>query len=279
MFRAADHDFWIGRPVEEPGSRPLDFEFGGSLGAKLVEWPIGHTIKCLCFYHPDDSAELKARQERELLRLYDAARRIGRELLIEIIAGKHGPIDDDTVARVLARLYEIGIKPDWWKLEAQASAEAWAASPRRSTPTIRLCRGVMLLGLEAPEAELAYAFRVARTSRAVKRLRGRSNDLRRAGAVSGSPARFDDADGDCGDGGILRPLVRSVAGCGARRGAMIDEADLEAAVAAGLIADETRAKLIAFARGRAAAARPAVSRGSPRRRASTPSMRSITPAR
>ena len=75
LFRAADHDFWIGRPVEEPGSRPLDFEYGGSLGAKLVEWPVGHTIKCLCFYHPDDPAELKARQERELLRLYDAARR------------------------------------------------------------------------------------------------------------------------------------------------------------------------------------------------------------
>ena len=66
LFRAADHDFWIGRPVEEPGSRPLDFEFGGSLGAKLIEWPIGHTIKCLCFYHPDDPEEMKARQEREL---------------------------------------------------------------------------------------------------------------------------------------------------------------------------------------------------------------------
>ena len=56
LFRAADHNFWIGRPVEEPGSRPLDFEFGGSLGAKLIEWPIAHTIKCLCFYHPDDPA-------------------------------------------------------------------------------------------------------------------------------------------------------------------------------------------------------------------------------
>ena len=45
----------LDRPaVEKPGSRPLDFEDGGSLGAKLVEWPIAHTIKCLCFYHPDD---------------------------------------------------------------------------------------------------------------------------------------------------------------------------------------------------------------------------------
>ena len=90
LFRADELGFWIGRPVEAPGSRPLEFEFGGSLGAKLIEWPLSHTIKCLCFYRPDDSAEMKARQERELLRLYDAARRIGRELLIEIIAGKHG---------------------------------------------------------------------------------------------------------------------------------------------------------------------------------------------
>ena len=74
LFRAVDHDFWIGRPVEEPGSRPLEFESGGSLGAKLVEWPVAHTIKCLCFYHPDDPPEMKARQERELLRLHDAAR-------------------------------------------------------------------------------------------------------------------------------------------------------------------------------------------------------------
>jgi hypothetical protein len=55
-----------------PGSRPLDFEFGGSLAAKLIEWPIGHTVKCLCFYHPDDPAAMKAQQERELMRLYDA---------------------------------------------------------------------------------------------------------------------------------------------------------------------------------------------------------------
>ena len=33
---------------------------------------------------------MKARQERELLRLYDAARTLGRELLIEIIASKNG---------------------------------------------------------------------------------------------------------------------------------------------------------------------------------------------
>jgi 5-dehydro-2-deoxygluconokinase len=168
LFRAADHNFWIGRPVEQPGSRPLDFEFGGSLGAKLIEWPLAHTIKCLCFYHPDDSEEMKARQERELLRLYDAARTLGRELLIEIIASKHGLINDRTVAGVLARIYQIGIRPDWWKLEGQPSAAAWEAIADSIDAGDPLCRGIMLLGLDAPEQELAKSFGIARGRRHVK---------------------------------------------------------------------------------------------------------------
>jgi 5-dehydro-2-deoxygluconokinase len=168
LFRAADHNFWIGRPVEDPGSRPLDFEFGGSLAAKLIEWPLAHTIKCLCFYHPDDAADMKARQERELLRLYDAARTIGRELLIEIIASKNGPVDDHTVARVISRLYDLGIKPDWWKLEGQATDAAWSAIGETINANDPLCRGVMVLGLEAPEEDLAAAFRVARRHAHVK---------------------------------------------------------------------------------------------------------------
>jgi 5-dehydro-2-deoxygluconokinase len=168
LFRAEDHEFWIARPVEAPGSRPLDFEGGGSLAARLVEWPAGHVIKCLCFYHPDDADVLKARQERELLRLADAAVRLGRELLIEIIAGKHGALHDGTVAAVLERLYALGIKPDWWKLEAQGTETAWRNIADVITKHDPLCRGIVLLGLEAPESELAAAFRVAAASPLVK---------------------------------------------------------------------------------------------------------------
>ncbi len=168
LFRAADHPFWIGRPVELPGSRPLDFENGGSLGAQLVEWPVGHTIKCLCFYHPDDPADLKERQERELLRLHDAARRIGRELLVEIIAGKSGPLKPDTVPLVLQRLYDLGIKPDWWKLEPQRDAAAWRAIGEVITANDPYCRGIVLLGLEAPEEELEAAFAAAASEPQVK---------------------------------------------------------------------------------------------------------------
>lgn len=168
FYKAAKQNLWIGRPVEEPGSRPLDFDHMPDLGSRLVEWPLNHTIKCLCFYHPDDPADLKAKQERELLRLYDAARNVGRELLIEIIAGKHGPLGDQTIASVLTRLYELGIKPDMWKLEPQASEAAWRAIENVIRANDPYCRGIVLLGLDAPEQELIAAFQAASSNSLVK---------------------------------------------------------------------------------------------------------------
>ena len=168
MFDAAKLGLWVGRPLEKPGSRPLQFEFTQDVGARLVEWPVTHTIKCLAFYHPDDPAEMKAEQAQKLRTLYEAARKVGRELLVEIIAGKHGTLTDDTIARALEELYTLGIKPDWWKLEPQASAKAWdniSATIARNDP---YCRGIVLLGLEAPEAELEKAFRATAGQPAVK---------------------------------------------------------------------------------------------------------------
>ena len=169
MFEFARHPFsWLGRPVELPGSRPLRFEFGQDIGSQLVEWPVEHCIKCLCFYHPDDPAELKVEQRAKLRTLFEAARKVGRELLVEIIAGKNGPLTDDTIPRALEELYALGIKPDWWKLEPQASAAAWQkieATIARNDPW---CRGVVLLGLEAPQQELEAAFAATANAPIVK---------------------------------------------------------------------------------------------------------------
>ncbi|MCZ8543637.1 5-dehydro-2-deoxygluconokinase [Mesorhizobium qingshengii] len=159
MFEFAHHPFsWLGRPVELPGSRPLRFEFSQDIGSQLVEWPVDHCIKCLCFYHPDDPAALKEEQQQKLRSLFEAARKVGRELLIEIIAGKHGRLDDTTIPRALEELYALGIKPDWWKLEPQASAGAWARIEAVILKHDPWCRGVVLLGLEAPQDELEAAF-------------------------------------------------------------------------------------------------------------------------
>lgn len=170
LFRAGDHGFWVARPLEVPGSRPLRLETDaeGSLGAALNEWPVEHVAKVLAFYHPDDDAALKAEQEATLMRVALACRQVGRELLVEIICSKNGPVGDDTMASVMRRLYAIGIKPDWWKLEGQPTAAAWAAVDAAIAENDPYCRGVVLLGLDAPLPELEAAFRLAQTAKTVK---------------------------------------------------------------------------------------------------------------
>jgi len=161
-------NFWVGKPIELPGSRPLQFEFTQDLGSRLVDWPVDHCIKVLCFFHPDDAQDLRDEQIAKLRSAFDAARKIGRELLVEIIAGKHGKLSDDTVALALNEIYDAGIKPDWWKLEPQANAAAWAAVDSVIDARDPYCRGVVLLGLDAPQAELEAGFRAAKTAQTVK---------------------------------------------------------------------------------------------------------------
>ncbi len=169
MFEFARHPFaWLGRPVELPGSRPLRFEFSQDIGSQLVDWPVDHCIKCLSFYHPDDPAALKEEQQQKLRALFEASRRVARELLVEIIAGKHGKLDDETIPRALQELYDLGIKPDWWKLEPQASPEAWRKVEAVISKNDPWCRGVVLLGLEAPQAELEAAFAATADAPVVK---------------------------------------------------------------------------------------------------------------
>ncbi|MDP3601069.1 MAG: 5-dehydro-2-deoxygluconokinase [Bosea sp. (in: a-proteobacteria)] len=169
MFEFARHPFsWLGRPVEQPGSRPLRFEGSQDIGSALPEWPVDHCIKALCFYHPDDEPALKQAQQETLRALFEAARKVGRELLVEIIAGRNGPLGPDTIARAMQELYGLGIKPDWWKLEPQASPAAWAAIEQTIARNDPWCRGVLLLGLDAPAEELEAGFAATAATPIVK---------------------------------------------------------------------------------------------------------------
>lgn len=168
LFKAEGEKLWLARPVEKPGSRPLSFDGMHDLAGVLNEWPVNQTVKCLAFYHPDDPVELRQAQDEKLLQLMEAAQRVGRETMVEIIAGKHGSLKTDTVARVLDHLYALGIRPDWWKLEPQADQDAWRAIGDVIAKCDPLCRGVVVLGLERPDDELFAAFKAARASHWVK---------------------------------------------------------------------------------------------------------------
>lgn len=161
LAEAADHGYWIGRPIEKPKSRPLEFESSADVATEIAQWPANQVVKCLVFFHPDEEPDLRERQERQLLRLFDACRKTGHELLLEVICPPSLPIDDQTVARAVRRMYDIGVWPDWWKLEPTSSAEAWANVERAILDNDPLCRGIVLLGLSAPIPELIDSFAAA----------------------------------------------------------------------------------------------------------------------
>lgn len=154
---ATGRGWWIGRPVELPGSNPLAFDHGRSVGTSLVAWPMEHVIKCLVAYHPDDAIDNRLEQEAQVRSLYDAAQASGHELLLEIIPPRNMTRTDDTVLRSLKRLYNLGIYPEWWKLEPMSPAQ-WKAVDALIAERDPHCRGVLLLGLNAPIDTLAKGF-------------------------------------------------------------------------------------------------------------------------
>jgi 5-dehydro-2-deoxygluconokinase len=161
---ATGRGWWIGRPVELPGSNPLEFEHGRSIGTTLISWPREHVVKCLVAYHPDDPVARRLEQEAQLRTLHDAVQASGHELLLEVIPPRTLPREPDTVLRAMKRLYNLGIHPEWWKLEPLDAAQ-WAAVDALIAERDPYCRGVVLLGLGASVQALSAGFADAAASR------------------------------------------------------------------------------------------------------------------
>lgn len=152
--------WWIGRPIELPGSRPLRLEHG-DIGSQLRSWPLEQVVKCLVFYHPHDPAELRQRQDELLLDVWHACNQSGHELLLEVIL----PADatdrcESYYPQMLEHFYRLGIQPDWWKLPPLAS-ETWDRVSELIVREDPWCRGVLLLGLDAAPEALRAGFQEA----------------------------------------------------------------------------------------------------------------------
>ena len=162
--------------MEQPGSRPLVFDGTRSIGTALIEWPREQVVKCLVAYHPDDEATLRVAQEEKLLELWQATRASGHELLLEVIPpgapavrpevskGSSQASGSDASARTYAvvlraiqRFYNLGLKPEWWKL-APMQAASWKALAALIAERDAHCRGVVLLGLNQPMQRLVEGF-------------------------------------------------------------------------------------------------------------------------
>lgn len=152
--------WWIGRPVEMPGSRPLRLEHG-NIGSQLIDWPQEHVVKCLVFYHPHDDAALRAEQDGLILDVWRGCNKSGHELLLEVILPEDNPDHQESYyLEIISHFYRLGVQPDWWKLPP-LSLQSWQAIGAVIEQEDPWCRGILLLGLDAPEDKLKAGFRDA----------------------------------------------------------------------------------------------------------------------
>ena len=118
-------------------------------------------LRSCAFATPLDDADMWTKQEETVIRLFEAARRNGLEFLLEVIPSKVAAVDALTTAQVIRHWYKKGVYPDWWKLEPMQSALAWEHAIKAIEQHDSHTRGIVVLGLDAPEAELKASFEVA----------------------------------------------------------------------------------------------------------------------
>src|SRR5690606_5741496 len=74
-----------------------------------------------------------------------------------ICSGGGRKVDDETTARAIQRLYNLGLRPAWWKLAPQTPA-SWRNIASVIEARDPWCNGILMLGLDAPEDSLLRAF-------------------------------------------------------------------------------------------------------------------------
>jgi 5-dehydro-2-deoxygluconokinase len=161
LHRMTGRAAWLARCIEVPRSRPLQFVGGPDVGVTLRSWPAQQVVKCLVSYHADDPPQIKAAQDSQILRLYDACRATAHELLLEIIPPQGPKVSADEWRRTMQAIYDLGVKPDWWKLPGPVDGLVWEAYERAIEANDKFCRGVLLLGLDAPMPEIERQFNAA----------------------------------------------------------------------------------------------------------------------
>ena len=110
LSRMTNEGWWIGRPVEIPGSRPVRFEPRNNMGLPLTSWPVSHTVKCRIHYRADDPIGLRLEQEQLIRQLHADCSDLDRELLLAVTTPSgNDEGSESAVANVIRRFYNLGV--------------------------------------------------------------------------------------------------------------------------------------------------------------------------
>ncbi len=154
------HDFtgrgiFIASPIEKAGN---DFNFelsdgAGSLGSELLTRPQEQVVKCLVkIDFPLSEEKLKAILEK-LEALFKDCLFFNREFLLEFLVSQNHEVDDEKLLEIMGRVYELGLKPDWWKL-APKNQLTWQKIISLVETRDEHCQGILLSSTDEPPSKL-----------------------------------------------------------------------------------------------------------------------------
>ena len=201
--QATGRGWWVGRPIELPGSRPLRFDGGVSVATTLKNWPPSHVVKCLVHYHP-------GRRTRAARRAGSPrGRAVGRDahLRARAAAGAH-PAQGRVGCRPRGRRAACRVPLLQPRLQAgvveagaavfsglagagRAGGRARSVLPRRRHPRLEPAPGRSGTGLRAgPATPIVKGFMVGRTLWAEPSLQWLQGTLDDAGFVAAVSHNF-----------------------------------------------------------------------------------------
>jgi 5-dehydro-2-deoxygluconokinase len=93
-------------------------------------------------------------QVGQLRLLQAAAEAAGIEWMLEAVPPLERGHDDAVLVRSVSGLYAEGLRPDYWKLPALETDAGWRSLHEVIVAADPDCRGVVILGLDRPLAEL-----------------------------------------------------------------------------------------------------------------------------
>jgi 5-dehydro-2-deoxygluconokinase len=140
LFTIGSATDWVVRAIEIPGHKPLSFLGGRPAGVLLRSWPQNQIVKCFVPLVVDASSDLQNERLREL---QYAVEMWGHELMLvpELVA----EADEYQLANRIREIQALGIRPDWWGIQASAGASAWAGLQAAVEASNPMCRGILML--------------------------------------------------------------------------------------------------------------------------------------
>jgi 5-dehydro-2-deoxygluconokinase len=131
LVDATASGLWIARQF--PQGDPVAF------AENPIEWPLDQVVKLIANESEDARTPL-ADHHAGILQVMAICRSTRREVLIEALP-RHG----STAAALIAQLYGTGLKPDYWLIEGQSSAENWRSLQEVISDEDPFCRGMIVI--------------------------------------------------------------------------------------------------------------------------------------